>query len=178
MFEHRNGHLLTLVGMSEMGSGFREMARVGARPLSLLWATLAISVGVACGIQSSPGSGGATSAAPAVAVSVDRDRYLSGDSIEVTLTLSNASDSTIALRFSSAQRYDFLLRDSAGVEIWRWSDERGFAQMLGTEALDPGVPWSFSHTLSSPMIPGHYTISGVITAIGVELRSDAPLEVR
>lgn len=61
------------------------------------------------------------------------------DTARFTLTVSNESDDPVSLTFSDSQRVDFVVRDSeADTERWRWSEGQLFAQMLGSETLDPG----------------------------------------
>lgn len=49
------------------------------------------------------------------------DTFVQGDEINMTLSIKNDSTSTKTLSFSNNYQYDFLIRDGAGTEIWRWS---------------------------------------------------------
>lgn len=57
------------------------------------------------------------------------------DSVQFTYQVTNVSDQPVTLTFPSAQRFDVRVTQD-GREIWRWSADRMFAQMLGEERLD------------------------------------------
>ena len=59
------------------------------------------------------------------------------DDVQVTFTVTNEGDDPVDLSFSDALEADFAVRDD-GEEVWRFSDGRMFAQMLGSETIDPG----------------------------------------
>jgi hypothetical protein len=58
--------------------------------------------------------------------------------VQFRLDITNATAAPLVLEFSSAQRADFAVEDATGAEIWRWSAEQGFAQVLGSETLPAG----------------------------------------
>lgn len=60
------------------------------------------------------------------------------DSVELSLRVSNGGESAVTLEFATSQRYDFVVRSEAGEELWRWSADRMFAEMLGREELSAG----------------------------------------
>lgn len=60
-----------------------------------------------------------------------------GDSVSFKLRVANDGDTTVVLRFETARRFDFRVEDGAGAEVWRWSAGRVFAQVEGTEAIEP-----------------------------------------
>jgi hypothetical protein len=63
---------------------------------------------------------------------------VSGDLARYTLRVTNAGPSAIDLPFGSGQRYDFVVSDSAGGEVWRWSADRMFTQATESEVLEAG----------------------------------------
>ena len=91
-----------------------------------------------------------------------------GAPLQMTLTLLNRGGQPARLLFASSQRYDFLARDDAGNEVWRWSADKLFAQVLGEETLAPGGTLTFEETWNQrdnrglQVAPGRYVIEGVI----------------
>ncbi len=62
-----------------------------------------------------------------------------GDSVEMVLRVANGGTSPVALHFRSAQRYDFAVRDGTGAEVWRWSADQMFGQVVGQEEVAPAA---------------------------------------
>ena len=114
-------------------------------------------------------SSGAFPTAPNV--STDRERYATGDEILVTLHVVNASAAPVTLEFQTAQRFDVSVADRAGSEIWRWSADRGFAQMLGAETVASGDTLTYSATYHGELPPGSYLAVGRLTARNRPLRA-------
>jgi len=54
------------------------------------------------------------------------------------LRIANDGAGAVRLEFGTAQRYDFVVTDNRGEEIWRWSSDQMFAQSLGTEEIEAG----------------------------------------
>ncbi|MGH7503459.1 MAG: BsuPI-related putative proteinase inhibitor [Longimicrobiales bacterium] len=63
---------------------------------------------------------------------------VAGDTVTFLLQVSNGGTAPALLEFTSGQRYDFAVRDSAGSEVWRWSADQSFMQALGTEEVEAG----------------------------------------
>jgi len=69
---------------------------------------------------------------------VNRTGYDTGDTIRLALTLHNINGQGIPLscRYTTNQRYDYIVRDSTlHVQVWRWSD----TQQFGEEFNDPDI---------------------------------------
>jgi hypothetical protein len=69
----------------------------------------------------------------------------------------------VELEFSSSQRYDFAMANN-GSEVWRWSEDKVFAQVLGTESLGPGEAPLEYEEIWQPAPPGRYRAVATITA--------------
>ncbi len=104
-------------------------------------------------------------------VATDRARYAPGEEITITLHVVNVGDAPVALEFQSAQRFDVSVADRAGSEIWRWSAGRGFAQMLGSEAVAAGETVAYSAAYRGDLAPGSYLAVGRLTARNHPLRA-------
>lgn len=92
-----------------------------------------------------------------------------GDSVEFSLTVSNAADDPVDLQFRDAKLADFAVF-SGDTEVWRWSEGRMFAQVLKTETLGPGDSETFAGEWPDPQ-PGEYEVVAT-------LESDPGLSVR
>lgn len=103
-------------------------------------------------------------AALELAVLPDRASYRSGQPIGLTLSVANRSSDTVDLRFPTAQRFDFVIRDSRGVERWRAAADQMFAQVTGAERLPPGTVLVYRAQCPTKLAPGTYTVEGAVTA--------------
>lgn len=109
-------------------------------------------------------------------VSTDRARYAPGDTILATFSVTNAGV-RLTVRFSSGQRYDFALLDAAGREIWRWSAERGFIQVLGEETVEPGGSLRYQERIAAPREAGTYRLVAELVSMDGPHRTVATLTV-
>jgi uncharacterized protein YndB with AHSA1/START domain len=98
-------------------------------------------------------------------VTVDED-------IDFSLHLTNSSGKKLELRFPSGQTHDFVVLDSVGREVWRWSAGRMFTQSLQTRTVDRDETISYSDRWASSAHSGTYT------AVGVLRSSTHPVESR
>ncbi len=104
-------------------------------------------------------------------VTTDKTHYRLGEPVQITLTLTNRSDQQVVCYFNTAQRYDIVV-SQAGREVWRWSNDRSFAQVTGSLTLSPGQSveyterWNGQDNQGTPVTPGTYTITAQITSIG------------
>lgn len=88
------------------------------------------------------------------------------------LDVKNVGGKHIELNFPNGQSYDFVVVDSLGREIWRWSSGRMFTQGVQNKQLGTGEGMRVSETWSRPAHPGHYT------AIATLKSSNFPVEQR
>ena len=115
----------------------------------------------------------------ALAVETDRAAYVPGEPVEFVLTLRNTSEHTIHLSFSDSQRYDFRIVDlQNGGELWRWGADRMFAQVLGTERLDPEEPRRWREVYEGDLPPGEYEVEGIVPTDEETFRSTASFRVK
>ena len=96
--------------------------------------------------------------------------YAEGEPLELTLEVVNRSPRPVTLQFRDSQRYDFLIRNAQGQEVWRWSAGQMFAQILGEETLAPdGENLTYRTVKQLPLMRGLYTIIGVVPAMGAQM---------
>ncbi len=112
-----------------------------------------------------------------VRLTTDRDSYEGDQPIRLQLVLENEGSEPVTLQFTTAQRYDFEIRNAEGELVWRWSDEMGFAQMLGSEIVEPGGRLRYEEEFSMALDAGTYRVIGYITARDVDLRDELEITV-
>ncbi len=102
----------------------------------------------------------------AASVNVDKATYEPGEPVRMTLTIENVGTETKQLAFRDGQRYDFIIMDAAGRQVWQWAADKVFIQVLGQEAIDPGQrlvyveEWDQRDEVGNQVPPGTYTVRG------------------
>jgi hypothetical protein len=84
-----------------------------------------------------------------------------GHPIEITLLLADCSKNDDVLHFPTTQRYDFIINDPNGVEVWRSSDGKSFGQVEGTETLQPGQKATYTETWDQKDRAGNQVPAGL-----------------
>jgi len=141
-----------------------------------MWvATFAITAGLAGAAMSAASAGLAD---VDVLVRTDKRTYNSGEPIVVNLEIVNRAPQPVDLGFSTAQRYDVLIKNMQGRDVWRWSHGQMFAQVLGTETLEPSRRLRYRVSVRERLSPGAYTIVAVVPAMEGRLSSEAGIKVQ
>ena len=94
------------------------------------------------------------------------------DGVSLTLHVTNVTDHSVELTFPSGQAYDFVILDSAGRELWRWSEGHMFTQALKNKFL------SSKETLTYQEQWDGVGRSGRFTAVALLKSSNYPVEQR
>lgn len=102
---------------------------------------------------------------------------LQGDSVRLLLHVTNTGEDPLEFTFPSSQRYDFVVRDGSGEEVWRWSDGMAFAQAISHATLEPGETWDFDVVWEPGSRTGHYEVVGRVTATEHDLQQSAAFEL-
>lgn len=109
-------------------------------------------------------------AAPTARFSVSIGPTIAPAPVSATFRLQVNSSLPLTLSFSSGQEYDFVLIDSSGNAIWRWSASRTFLQSLHQRTVTDEwsetveIPWPAGPD-GSPQ-PGDYTVQASVTPAG------------
>jgi len=112
-------------------------------------------------------------------VATDKINYFIGEPIIITLKIFNYTEEDIFFRFNTAQRYDFIIEDEKGNEVWRWSERRMFAQMLGEEILGPtNTEIIYTVKYKGKLSPGYYKITGIFVAKDRPMSGSIIIEVK
>lgn len=108
----------------------------------------------------------------------DREVYAPGDSVELTLSVRNPGAEPVTLSFPDAQRYDFRILDAEGETLWRWSDDRAFAQVLGEERLASGESLEWRERYEGRLPSGEYGAVGTVPATDRPLEAETSFRIR
>jgi hypothetical protein len=100
-----------------------------------------------------------------ISVMTDKMSYSVGEPIKMTLKVFNYTEEDIVFHFNTSQRYDFVIEDEEGNEVWRWSQDMMFAMVLGEETLGPTNPEIiYTVEYKGKLIPGYYKMTGIFIA--------------
>jgi hypothetical protein len=98
-------------------------------------------------------------ARPEVRLVTQFDVQTKGRDAQFALTIKNAGNKHAELDFANGQRYDFVVIDSTGREVWQWSSGRMFTQLVQNKQLGSGETMRVSETWKKPALaPGKYTV--------------------
>jgi hypothetical protein len=101
---------------------------------------------------------------------------VAGDSVSFDLAVANGAESAVVLSFATSQRYDFVVRDAAGAEVWRWSADRMFTQVLSEETVPAGGLLEYHGTWRADS-PGSYRVEARLESSDHPLSLLAEIEV-
>ncbi len=93
--------------------------------------------------------------------------FQQGQPISFTITIAAAEP--ITLYYRTTQRYDIVVADSQGNEVWRWSKDRSFGQTLEQVTLTAGETLTFNENWDQlgndgqPVPPGNYQSTATST---------------
>ena len=100
-----------------------------------------------------------------ISMSTDKMNYSVGEPIIMTLKILNYTKEDIVFHFNTAQRYDFIIEDEEGNEVWRWSQDMMFAMVLGEVTLGSNSPEvTYTAEYKDKFSPGYYKITGILVA--------------
>jgi len=98
-----------------------------------------------------------------------------GDGVQFRFTVVNAGDTPVELTFRDACRADFAVHED-GEEVWRYSDDRMFAQVVTDADLQPGETAAFEETWPDPA-PGDYTAEATLRVPEDDVTARTPFSV-
>jgi hypothetical protein len=104
---------------------------------------------------------------PAGTLTAARASYPRGSTVVLHFTVKNTTSSMLHYDFSTAQQFDVTVTDPNGVEVWKWSQGRMYAQVLTAIDLRPGESKGYSATWNTsamrPLMTGTYTATASLT---------------
>ena len=114
-----------------------------------------------------------------ISMTTNKMSYTMGEPITMTLKIFNYTEEDIVFHFNNSQRYDFIVEDKEGNEVWRWSEGRMFAQMLGEEILGPtNIEIIYSVKYKDKLNPGYYKVTGYFVAQDRPMSGSIVVEVK
>jgi hypothetical protein len=93
-----------------------------------------------------------------IEVRLEHGELRSGARVEWRFAVVNRGDEAVTLAFRTSQRGDVALGGH------RWSRDRMFLQVLGSETLGPGDEWRFALEGQVDVPPGSYPLVATVTA--------------
>ena len=102
-----------------------------------------------------------------------------GTEISFALNVVNNSKKNVELIFPTGQTHDFVVVDSIGREMWRWSEGRMFTQALRNKLLGRGESMELAETMKrpKPLPPGRYTARALLTSLNFPITREAEFTV-
>lgn len=94
------------------------------------------------------------------------------DGVQLSFRVTNNEPRRVELLFPSGQTHDFLVLDSLGRVMWRWSEGRMFTQVVQNRVLDSSASMGYEAECRTVLAPGQYT------AVAQLLSENRPLEQR
>ncbi len=82
-------------------------------------------------------------------VAVETTATETNNGLQMTLAITNNSDTTITIDHSSGQKYDFDLLDAQGETLYCWSADKAFMMMMTTTQIAPGEKIEFTEVLDN-----------------------------
>jgi len=96
-----------------------------------------------------------------------------------TLIIFNSTNGPVRFESPTSQMFDFVVRDSSGVVIWRWASTMFFTQQKSQMMLSANSLMSFKSgtILPSFLSKGNYTLEAYLTAVP-EMKASITFEVK
>ena len=90
--------------------------------------------------------------------------------LRFTLNIRNNTSKMVELRFPSGQTHDFVVRDFAGTEVWRWSSGHMFTSVMRATTIKGKSEASYAESWSTK---GQH---GTFTAVAILKSDNYPVE--
>lgn len=103
---------------------------------------------------------------------------------DIVMIATNTSESLLPFRFGSGQTYDFVISDAAGKEVWRWSHDQFFTQVVRSDSIRGKDKWRFDVVWDhrdndgNKVPPGRYRLVGIIKSLPEVRAVPVTLDVR
>jgi hypothetical protein len=100
----------------------------------------------------------------------NKPRYRRGRPVHLTFRIQNTGGKAVSYNFSTGQKYDVVVTDAAGTEVWDWAKGRMFTQNLSSISLKPGksltysVVWNGVDQTGRNVKSGTYTLTAHLTS--------------
>ncbi|MEO8881284.1 MAG: BsuPI-related putative proteinase inhibitor [Gemmatimonadaceae bacterium] len=149
---------------------------------SITWILCIAAIALACGPHSRHGDGDAHASVPSAHQPAEHPfadpslaasaKVAVGSSVKLALQVTNLASHSVEVNFPSGQTHEFIVLDSAGAEVWRWSTGKMFTQAFRNRNVDANATLSFSEQWKPEGRHGKYT------ALATLRSSNHPVEER
>ncbi|WP_181349163.1 BsuPI-related putative proteinase inhibitor [Thalassobacillus sp. CUG 92003] len=100
----------------------------------------------------------------------------SNSSVKFEMALMNTSDTPLTLGFSSGQKYEIIVTDASGEEVYKFSEGKFFTQALQYEEIKGGERYEISETWKDAGLePGKYEASMTLVPSNI---NEKPLDAQ
>jgi len=107
----------------------------------------------------------------AIEVSTNKANYSPGEKVQIRIKATNISKEEISTYYGSSQKYDLLVTDRNGKEIWRWSRGKMFLMAISPFRLKPkesikfNYAWDQRDNSGRQVKSGEYFIKGELAIV-------------
>ena len=84
------------------------------------------------------------------------------EKLRFTLNVKNNTTKMLELQFPDGQTHDFVVKDFAGKEIWRWSQGRIFTSAMKSETLKGKGETAFEESWNTEGLHGSFTAVAIL----------------
>ena len=95
------------------------------------------------------------------------------EGVDFALDVTNESKKHIELSFPNGQTHEFVVVDSVGREVWRWSSSRLFTQAVRDKLLSSGESMRVADRWEHPLKHGKYTVIATLNSTNFPVQERA-----
>lgn len=150
---------------------------------SLTWILCIAAIALACGPHARRGDGDANASVPAAhqpaehahvdtSLAASAKVAVSTGNVKFALQVTNLAPHPVEVNFPSGQTHEFVVVDTVGREVWRWSTGKMFTQSLQNRNVDANATLSYTEQWKPDGLHGRYT------ALATLRSSNHPVEER
>ena len=99
--------------------------------------------------------------------SMPKPAYNAGEEVTVALAVTNTGGAPASMTFRSGQRFDLIIRRPRGDEVWRWSHDKAFIQIVQTVTVQPQETLGFTVSWDQRDFQGRRVDPGAYEAVAV-----------
>jgi len=113
----------------------------------------------------------------------EKARYVEEETVALAM-VALPEDEDMVLSFRTSQRFDFVVLDEDEEEVWRWSKDKAFMQVIGEETFskeDPSIfviTWDQKDNEGNNVSPGLYQVRGEISSDPSVYSSPIEIEIQ
>lgn len=98
---------------------------------------------------------------------------LERDGVRFALRVTNETKKHVELTFPNGQTHEFVVVDSVGREVWRWSSTRLFTQSVQNKLLSSGESMRVAEQWPHPSQHGKYTVIATLNSTNFPVQQRA-----